>query len=276
MKKVNQVWANDLAERLNSTVHYMKAYGIIRKAIEDQLDEGLITTYPPEIAIEHLKSVLDFRDVDLDEIISYTDDEQDKSCLIHLTIPIQTNKEVKEKIVEKANQVFIMSGYVLALETIMNYEGVIVYHYEYEPNWVKPERKHWNGVPILYHMTASIWKDKIERIGLVPTGKNKDFNYSGRIYFMRPYKDEDNTFELLKFVWKSKLQNLKDLPKSIIAKPVFFVLDTSKFPEDTTFYHDPMMGHSFYVKQNIRPELLRYDEELTERFISYLEKHEDD
>jgi len=104
----------------------------------------------------------------------------------------------------------------------------------------------------------------------MPSGKNKDFGYSDRIYFIEPSSDLNATFELLADVWYSKLDRFKKILNRTTIYPAIFMIETKNLPKDMRFYKDPMMGRSYYTKENIRPEFLKFDINASAKFLNYL------
>jgi len=272
MKEINQAWARDISERLNGKQE-IKMRGVSQVAAERMIEEGLIWTYPPKVAIEYLKSMLDYDDLDLDEIMSYEKDINNVPTILHLTIPVDVDDRVREDIVGKADKIFKACGYSPATYSIREYNGATIHHYQYEADWVQPVSEFSKKCPTLFHMTASVWQKKIETIGLVPSRKNKDFSYSDRIYFIKPSSNLDVTFKLLAEVWFSKLENFKKILNKITIYPAIFTIGTRCLPQDMRFYEDPMMRRSYYTKENIKPEFLKFDINMSTKFLNFLMKN---
>jgi len=155
MKRINQAWARDISERLNGKQE-IKMRGISQIAAEVMIEEGLIRTYSPKAAIRYLKSMLDYDDLDLDEIMSYTKDINNVPTILHLTIPVDVDDKVHEDIVSKADKIFKACGYSPATYSVRTYKGATIHHYQYEADWVQPVSKFSKKCSTLFHMTASV------------------------------------------------------------------------------------------------------------------------
>ena len=96
--------------------------------------------------------------------------------------------------------------------------------------------------PYVYHVTADLNFEKIKKIGLKPTSKNKKATHPERVYIAFDDDDAD--------VIAMQMQGISSENQLILT------LDTGKFPESLKFYKDPHFLGGAYTLGNIPPSAI--------------------
>jgi len=260
-----------LVERLN-TSNILKGYGLEYDMFEQKINEGLICSYDPETTVRYLKDRLPYRDKDIDQIVRIIRDANDEEGrIIEIDLPIDVDEHVLKKVEHESESVFRVCGYSLATKKIGKPEGakedVVCFIYKYEADWLKPIENIVEECPTLYHLSVSPWQEKIKKVGLVPSAKNKVYNYSGRIYLMKQSKYPIAAFKEFAYIWVAKLRNFEEVPDELMIHPVIYRIETKDLPTSIKIYKDPMMHNSYYIKENIPPSCLHFDFNMTKDFM---------
>lgn len=113
-----------------------------------------------------------------------------------------------------------------------------------------------NDIPVkLYHATNKIHKDKVMKIGLVPTSKSILFNYNDRIYLTDSL---EYLTELLKNKFFRKGSNYK-------GTYTIFEIDTKFFKDyNVKLYIDVKSKDSYYTTSNIHSNYIKYIKDISE------------
>lgn len=145
--------------------------------------------------------------------------------------------------------------YSSIIDKLINHIGVII---QYEAKYDTPIKL---KSRYIYHITPSIYYDKIRAIGLTPKGQGKLSNHPERIYCIDEYPDNiknawkrDNLLGLLYPLWATS-NRLSD--KMCVLK-----IDTQKLPNHN-FFIDPNYklkdGTGIYTYQNIPPNAIKLE-----------------
>lgn len=146
-------------------------YKIMNKHIMDfetfvnQLDEGLIKTYPIDKVVVYVQRKLNLTDEDINIDTNYKSD-----C-------IDVGKHLNKDIIDEIDKILIMSGYFE-----MDEDDYIYYYFKKYDSNLFDKLKEENKIKYLYHITPSKNDERIQRIGLIPTHKNDRYNYPDRVY----------------------------------------------------------------------------------------------
>ena len=133
----------------------------------NQLDEGLIKTYPIDKVVSYVQRKLNLTDKD----ISINKDYKSYS--------IAVKKYLDQNIIDEVDKILSMGGYFCSFE----YNNVLYYFKKFEDNIFDKLKKE-NKIKYFYHITPSKNDTKIQRIGLIPVNKNNEYNYPERIYLL--------------------------------------------------------------------------------------------
>ena len=96
--------------------------------------------------------------------------------------------------------------------------------------------------PFVYHVTSDLNFEKIKKIGLKPTSKNKKATHPERVYIAFDEDDAD--------IIAMQMQGLSS------ENQIILTLNTSKFPESLKFYRDPHFLGGAYTLGNIPPSAI--------------------
>ena len=96
--------------------------------------------------------------------------------------------------------------------------------------------------PFVYHTTSDVNFEKIKKIGLKPTSKNKKATHPERVYVAFDKEDAD--------IIAKQMQDLSSKNQIILT------LNTSKFPDNLKFYKDPHFLGGAYTLGNIPPSAI--------------------
>lgn len=121
----------------------------------------------------------------------------------------------------------------------------------------------------LFHVSPSYTNSEISRIGLVPSSRNKEFKFPGRVYLFlnewsdgwetnfQTYQDLMYNANLLKMAYP-QIKNTKDnrYPNKLLEWTVY-VIDTEKLKPNTKFYRDTnWMPQAVFTYDNIPKEAI--------------------
>ena len=107
---------------------------------------------------------------------------------------------------------------------------------------------------VLYHLSPSIFEEKILKEGLHASNKNSDYKYpEPRVYLIEGDSDSDDIQELVNTLYiQAQKRGIKDL------KPDYtlFTLEVQKIGYDIRFYYDINEPKGIYTKVNISPQYI--------------------
>ena len=203
------------------------------------LFEGLISSYPIEKVLKHIKNYLNFTD-------SYTDFTNTTN--IYNGFICTTHGDNNESLIEviyqkgpgnttKINDVFKLCGYYCIDEII--YEGGFIHQTYAKKHQDVITKGVMEGFPYLYHITLSKHITKIKQQGLTPRNRHKKTNNPERIYFLLNNNVEDN-----------KAYAMSLFPKNNEWKNAVLITIKTKGLINK-FYYDPYMENAVYTTENI-------------------------
>lgn len=207
-----------------------------RMADNNELDEGLIRTYPSEWVEEYLSKRIntDFIKASFDEIY----------C--HFWFILKPGSKSIDSLIKKMDSF----GYYCAVEDNVK-EGVYL---QFEPKfdeYFKGSELSFRFSDIMfYHVAPSHFKEKILKYGLVPKSKNGFLKYPDRVYLMRATSSgEKDVCELASELYDKSANKLNNGFYSLFGIK-------SDGLEDVKFYTDMNMPGSdaFFTYENIPPE----------------------
>ena len=198
---------------------------------KQNLNEGLIRTYPIETSIKYVTKLYD---LDESQIEVINDNGVDK---IRIIVP---NKEIFTKKIKKTLD---LCGYFCSVHKDYPYIDNWCYM-NFEPKKQDDVNQYVRNMSQIYHVTEEKNCEKISKIGLTPKFKNPLFTYPERIYLFSEETPPDEIYNL-----KNQFKALKKNG----GKYCLIILEVSKIPNDVNFYLDPNYGYGIYTKDNIPP-----------------------
>lgn len=215
--------------------------------------EGLIHTYPVDKAIQFVKRSLNGIPIAIRPI------ESENGQQINVTFPtIGNNFNI---IVNLMN----LCGYYLGAPKFNseNYPKNVILSLQFEPKNQDKNRDILGHERTLLHITQTKNLPKIKKIGLVPSDKNRLFNYPDRIYFIKGGLPEAKVLGLAAMLCYVKKHEAFMNGEPIKEDYSILTLDISKIPERIKFAIDPNFGDGFYTTDNIPPSAIVDEKKIT-------------
>lgn len=207
--------------------------------LHEDLNEGLIRTYPIDKTISYVKYYFDLEDDKIKKINIYG--------IEYIVVEI-TDIGENRKLMEKAMN---LCGYFLSYQIpSREHKNNIVM--QFEPKYqeditdeLRQEERY------LYHITPRYNLKDIKKSGLLPRAKNDFLKYPGRVYFIKGSTDDDN--EILGMGY-----DLFDNNKSKGNKGNYAILliDITKIPSDVKFYEDGSYPYGVFTYDNISSDCI--------------------
>ena len=190
------------------------------------LNEGLIRTHPIETVKRYLIKLYQFDDSQLQ---IFKDNKIEK-----LRIIIPNNN----MFIEKIEKVMTLCGYFCSVKH--DYPEVENWIYlNFEPKNQDDVNEYVRNMKYIFHVTPEKYINKIKKIGLKPTFKNKFFSYPDRVYFFINDTSPEEIYSL-----KNQLKQNND-------KYCLLVIEVSKIPDNVNSYLDPNFEYGIYTNDNI-------------------------
>ena len=215
--------------------------------------EGLIHTYPVDKTIQFVQKSLNGIPILIRPI------ESENGQQIQVTFPsIGNNFNI---IVNLMN----LCGYYLGAPKFNseNYPKDVILSLQFEPKNQDKNRDILGHERTLLHITQTKNLSKIKKIGLVPSAKNRMFNYPDRIYFIKGGLPEAKVLGLATMLCYVKKHEAFKNGAPIKEDYSILTLDISKIPERVKFTIDPNFGDGFYTTDNIPPSAIIDEKKIT-------------
>lgn len=196
---------------------------------QNQLYEGLITSYPISTVIKQLNKL---------GVWAYVNTSANSIQSIVV-------KDVKDSNINDILKITNACGYVKRNKSGNEYSFVPKYPHEATETAYSDDM-------CLYHLTNDICIDKILKFGLIPKTKNKIEYHPERIYVTKKRKMS------LRFI--SQMFN-KMAHNNIIKTLYILKIDLSKC-EDKRFFWDPSAQNGMFTYENIPPQCISIEEEI--------------
>lgn len=204
-----------------------------------ELDEGLIHSYPVDKTIQYIS---DYFELDSDDIMKKKCHDGTYQILIRVPIVGDNVKQVK-----KAMR---LCGYYLGSpkedNLPSNYLEILQFEPEIKPNITDELRKTEDK---LYHLTTKHNYNKIKHIGFSPRCKHSEFDYLGRVYFIKGSTDRS---DIMKLCDELKEKNTS----SVNNQYVLLTIDLHRIPEQVKFSIDSNYPNGVYTRDNISPDVI--------------------
>lgn len=208
--------------------------------INQNLNEGLLITYPIDKTIKYICNYFNFPPSQVDKIKGVDGTEKIAVSFYN----IGKNVEIMSKAMD-------ICGYYLSFPKeshIPNNEWVRL---EYEPKFQNDITSDiLANEKFLIHITPFYNVKKIKSIGFSPRYRNDMFNYPDRVYFVKGSTDEQiiiNLANRLSTFNKSAGNN---------GEYALIKIDLNKISDNVKFYSDPNFIDGVYTKDNISPDVI--------------------
>lgn len=212
--------------------------------LNENINEGLIKTYPIDTTIRHIKEFFHLDDWQIKKVTLANDVEG-----IHVIVAeIGNNQKVMTQAMTSCGYHFsrVYSEYFDEHDDI-NYITLEYLPKFQEDNCTEEVRKE---ELILYHITPRYNESKIRRIGFSPRTKNTINDYPNRVYLLRGSAGEEVLLYLA-----AGLYNANNTEGNKNEYTVF-VLDTNKVCDKVNLYKDPQSHRGLWTYNNIPPDAI--------------------
>lgn len=202
--------------------------------LNENINEGLIKTYPIDTTIHHIKDFFNLSDYDIKKVTLLND-----IVGIHVIVgDIGKNKKIMTQAMSSCGYHFSR----VYSEYFDEHNGVNYLTLEYLPKFqeydVSEEIR--KNEPFLYHITPIHNEGKIKNIGLTPKTKNPLTKYPDRIYLLRGSAGEEYVKALGSAL---HVNNNSDY--------TVFILDTNKVCNKAKLFEDPQSNRGLWTYNNI-------------------------
>ena len=229
------------------------------------LKEGIFRSYDTSFVVRYLSEKLNF--TTNQEVFSnyqaegfvFTEEEYNGGCdNVNVVIPSSYKR------MDDLNKIMVACGYIKAHEEKLH-KGLFL-KLEYEKNIQDEIRGLVGKYKYIYHLTPSIYVNKIMKQGLVPRSNNEFFNYTPRIYFLLDKKTINYKY-VAEMLYNKKIESAGDnneeieLLKKYKDNYTLLRCKTSNLVGKVKFYIDNNLPNSVYVTENISPQYIEIDEE---------------
>lgn len=210
--------------------------------LNENINEGLIQTYPIDTTIRYIKEFFNLNDWDIKKVTLANNIEG-----IHIIVgDVGNNRKVVTRAMSSCGYHFSR----IYDEYFDHHNGVNYLTLEYLPKFQEDDiseevRK---NEPCLYHITPSCYEGKIKKIGLTPKTKNPLNDYPDRIYLLRGSAGEEYIRSLGAALFNAN-QNKPNRDKYTV-----FVLDTEKVCDKVKLFEDPQSSRGLWTYHNIPPD----------------------
>lgn len=207
---------------------------------EQNLNEGLIKTYPPETTLRYIKGLYNLKDEQIACIDSRAKEAGDESKKFAVFI-----KNTKE-LVDSIKKAFDLCGYTLSIENYIG-ENVLL---QFIPKYSGEITDKVQEIGHLVHITPVYNKESILKNGLSPRLKNNMFIHNGRIYF---FPNDRRLYREIHFQMDDFEKNLKNKRNNQVWTLFTITVDKLK---NTKFFFDPNYLYGIYTYDNIPPSAI--------------------
>lgn len=219
---------------------------------QNNLNEGLIRTYPIETVIKFL---IEKFQIQQDQIlIQKVEEEGIPTKCLTLVLPLKVSNNTVGSIKQEMN----VWGYFVAKDLIRDINRNISYIL-FEPKYSQDVSNIIRSkYSVLYHMTSAPFLEKIKNNGLCPTSKNSLFLYPSRVFFMKGDTLDNKQKRILKNVKLARDNSDRSKRNPNYNQQAYLLtLDLSKIPEDVKMYVDPFASSGgFFTYDNIPPSAI--------------------
>lgn len=238
-------------------------YIVHSKNEKNDIDEGVLKTYPSRMAIEKLIIKYNEKHIKVPSwvyetqkyVITHT--KNDNDILPHI-IFVVTEEESNEIIIDTLKENLLSSGYGFGAHASQKLPNKrVIETFQFEPKF-HPDETNIIGRYLYHATTKSAW-ESIEKRGMFPTNKClKGFTYDGRCFLFRTRNDE-----LIKnYILKSGKRNINNG----IINDEFVILEIDRNElSGTKFYGDPNMpiNSAVFTYENIPSKAIKVVGEFT-------------
>ena len=105
----------------------------------------------------------------------------------------------------------------------------------------------------LYHVTPSVYVEKIKNIGICPKSKNSLYSYPDRVYLFTGNELNNEQMQVIDII-KSYREDTIVADKNIDTNEYSILkIDVTKLPLNIDFYYDPLTADAIFTYENIPP-----------------------
>ena len=206
---------------------------------ENFVNEGLIMTYPIDKIVSYVQRKLNLTNDDVDIFFSQTNQE----C-------IAVDNSLSTSMISKIETILKLGGYNFSHANANN--SILFYNKKYG------SIADLTGVEYVYHITPSKNDVKIKKNGLIPVNKNKDYNYSGRVFLLSDKNLNSNSNFFLDFCKHLHKESKKDIFHFSV-----YQIDVNKLKHMKIYIAPNAYDYiGFYTMENIKPEYLKKIDEI--------------
>ena len=224
------------------------------------LNEGILKSYDTDFVIKHLCKYFNLT-TDSNKLSKYQAEgivfsEQDydgKFDNVIVVIPISYRR------IDELKQFMTACGFIESSKQKQVMHGLFQ-QIEFEKNVQEEITEVLSSYHYIYHLTPSVYVNKIMKNGLVPKSKNKLFNYNPRIYFLLD-KTVINIQDVANMLYTIQLQDEDNIEAVKKYKNEYTLLKckTSDLIGKVKFYLDKNLPNAVYTTENIPPQFIEID-----------------
>lgn len=216
---------------------------------KEEISEGLVKTYPTDVTLKHVCSVLNKKGYGITPksfILNTPND--DKTIYGHILLPV-TFDDLSKEADDILRHEFDVCGYYVGSVHNRNVNGKSLIVYQFEPKYQTNYTNQKLG-RYLFHVTTDNAAQKILSQGLCPSNRSKGrFSYAGRCYFFTIYN---------KKLFSNYMRNAKKM--NIVGRNIsnnnfkILVIDRETLPNLKLFTDPNMLNNiAVFTYDNIPP-----------------------
>lgn len=236
---------------------------------EEAINEGIFKSYDVSFVVRYLTEKLNFT-TDQRKFATYNaegfifcEDDYNNECdNINVIIPVSYKK------MDELQKIMTACGYTESHKGLL--QNKLFQQIEYEKNIQNEVRGLVGKYKYIYHLTPTVYVDKIMKQGLVPRSTNTFLNYTPRIYFLLD-KKTINYNDVASMLYNRKIEDAELLDNEVLKNKTKEELE--KYKSEYTllrvktndiigkykFYIDNNLPNSVYVTDNIPPKYIEID-----------------
>lgn len=222
---------------LNDDIYLNPIVSSMRLNESKLLNEAEYATYPVYKTIEYVSDALHLQT----HMFSIANCHNGAKKII-IKVPL------KNGLKDNIDKAMHLCGYYLSNNNFLSNDKRFL-ELKYEPKYIDEADYIVRNCDYLYHISPSVYKDKILRKGFVPKSVNSEFNYPSRCYFFLGTLTKKEVKEWIP-VFKKYNKKYCNTPYSL------FTIDVGKIPDNVTFYLDPNLKGGCYTYDNISPSTI--------------------
>lgn len=233
----------------------------LMKYEKGELNEAYYKTYPIENVIKYVCGVFG------NNILGHSVLEKDNSYLLTFRVPKNVNSEILDKAMSLCGYYVEWDGRDSKnLNSFVNKPYVDI---QYAPRYSDKQDNIFKEQDCLFHICPYNFKEKIMKIGLVPSSKNNEYKYPNRIYLFKSIDENGHSLSFYDLVENahilySAMDNIKNVKDRRFNDNrhtwSIFRVNTSMLSKDVVFYNDTTWGDdsAIWTYSNIPPSAIKH------------------